>query len=156
MNKYCLVLSSISSLISRFTSIIISQHTAVSLTPLQPSAIPLMRIQSWPFSRMEVATPVPQTLSEPQRKGTSLPLSQLVEETRSKALPNHLLDSSTCINIVPLISCCNYSIFSTYLHFLLKKSTPGWKVTVTSKQTPLSFTSAALSLGRVTPRPWWG
>ncbi|XP_027867106.1 cilia- and flagella-associated protein 221 isoform X1 [Xiphophorus couchianus] len=42
---------------------------------------------------MEVATPVPQTLSEPQRKGTSLPLSQLVEQTRSKALPNHLLDS---------------------------------------------------------------
>ncbi|XP_008426443.1 cilia- and flagella-associated protein 221 [Poecilia reticulata] len=42
---------------------------------------------------MEVAPPVPQTQSETHRKGRSLPLSQLVEETRSKVLPNHLLDS---------------------------------------------------------------
>ncbi|XP_016529343.1 cilia- and flagella-associated protein 221 isoform X1 [Poecilia formosa] len=58
-----------------------------------PSAIPLMRRQSLPFSRMEVAPPVPQTQSEIQKKERSLPLSQLVEETRSKVLPNHLLDS---------------------------------------------------------------
>uniref|UniRef100_A0A087YD30 Cilia and flagella associated protein 221 n=1 Tax=Poecilia formosa TaxID=48698 RepID=A0A087YD30_POEFO len=42
---------------------------------------------------MEVAPPVPQTQSEIQKKERSLPLSQLVEETRSKVLPNHLLDS---------------------------------------------------------------
>uniref|UniRef100_A0A7N6ANU4 Uncharacterized protein n=1 Tax=Anabas testudineus TaxID=64144 RepID=A0A7N6ANU4_ANATE len=33
-------------------------------------------------------------LSEPQRRGTPLPLSQLVEESRSRAnIPNHLLES---------------------------------------------------------------
>uniref|UniRef100_A0A3B3TQE7 Uncharacterized protein n=1 Tax=Poecilia latipinna TaxID=48699 RepID=A0A3B3TQE7_9TELE len=52
-----------------------------------------MRRQSLPFSRMEVAPPVPQTQSEIQKKERSLPLSQLVEETKSKVLPNHLLDS---------------------------------------------------------------
>ncbi|KAM4537986.1 cilia- and flagella-associated protein 221 [Fundulus diaphanus] len=40
---------------------------------------------------MEVAPSGPQTLSEPHRRGTPLPLSQLVEETRSGAsIPNHL------------------------------------------------------------------
>ncbi|XP_035984294.1 cilia- and flagella-associated protein 221 [Fundulus heteroclitus] len=43
---------------------------------------------------MEVAPSGPQTLSEPHRRGTPLPLSQLVEETRSAAsIPNHLLES---------------------------------------------------------------
>uniref|UniRef100_A0A3Q2GR55 Uncharacterized protein n=1 Tax=Cyprinodon variegatus TaxID=28743 RepID=A0A3Q2GR55_CYPVA len=33
-------------------------------------------------------------LSEPHRRGTPLPLSQLVEETRSRAsVPNHLLET---------------------------------------------------------------
>ncbi|XP_042369202.1 cilia- and flagella-associated protein 221 isoform X2 [Plectropomus leopardus] len=43
---------------------------------------------------MEVALFAPQTLSEPLRRGTPLPLSQLVEESRSRAnIPNHLLES---------------------------------------------------------------
>uniref|UniRef100_A0AAQ5XNG3 Uncharacterized protein n=1 Tax=Amphiprion ocellaris TaxID=80972 RepID=A0AAQ5XNG3_AMPOC len=43
---------------------------------------------------MEVALSGPQTLSEPLRRGTPLPLSQLVEESRSRAsIPNHLLES---------------------------------------------------------------
>ncbi|MEQ2220562.1 hypothetical protein ILYODFUR_006694 [Ilyodon furcidens] len=43
---------------------------------------------------MEVAPSGPQTLSEAHRRGTPLPLSQLVEETRSRAsIPTHLLDS---------------------------------------------------------------
>ncbi|GLD68476.1 cilia- and flagella-associated protein 221 isoform X1 [Lates japonicus] len=43
---------------------------------------------------MEVAVSAPQILSEPQRRGTPLPLSQLVEESRSRAnIPNHLLES---------------------------------------------------------------
>ncbi|XP_026219419.1 cilia- and flagella-associated protein 221 [Anabas testudineus] len=43
---------------------------------------------------MEVALSGPQILSEPQRRGTPLPLSQLVEESRSRAnIPNHLLES---------------------------------------------------------------
>ncbi|KAK5600320.1 hypothetical protein CRENBAI_026797 [Crenichthys baileyi] len=43
---------------------------------------------------MEVAPSGPQTLSEAHRRGTPLPLSQLVEETRSRAsIPNHLLES---------------------------------------------------------------
>lgn len=43
---------------------------------------------------MEVALSSPQTLSEPLRRGTPLPLSQLVEETGSRAsIPNHLLES---------------------------------------------------------------
>ncbi|XP_040888487.1 cilia- and flagella-associated protein 221 [Toxotes jaculatrix] len=43
---------------------------------------------------MEVALSAPQILSEPLRRGTPLPLSQLVEESRSRAsIPNHLLDS---------------------------------------------------------------
>uniref|UniRef100_A0A3B5BCH2 Cep192-like domain-containing protein n=1 Tax=Stegastes partitus TaxID=144197 RepID=A0A3B5BCH2_9TELE len=43
---------------------------------------------------MEVALSGLQTLSEPLRRGTPLPLSQLVEESRSSAsIPNHLLES---------------------------------------------------------------
>uniref|UniRef100_A0A3Q3JBH0 Cep192-like domain-containing protein n=1 Tax=Monopterus albus TaxID=43700 RepID=A0A3Q3JBH0_MONAL len=43
---------------------------------------------------MEVALSAPQLLPEPQRRGTPLPLSQLVEESRSNAsIPNHLLES---------------------------------------------------------------
>ncbi|XP_023251162.1 cilia- and flagella-associated protein 221 [Seriola lalandi dorsalis] len=43
---------------------------------------------------MEVALSAPQILSEPLRKGTPLPLSQLVEESRSRGnIPNHLLES---------------------------------------------------------------
>ncbi|XP_076008549.1 cilia- and flagella-associated protein 221 [Genypterus blacodes] len=44
---------------------------------------------------MEVALRAPQTLSEPLRRGTPLPLNQLVEErSRSRAsVPNHLLES---------------------------------------------------------------
>ncbi|XP_070711423.1 cilia- and flagella-associated protein 221 [Pempheris klunzingeri] len=43
---------------------------------------------------MEVALSAPQILSEPLRRGTPLPLSQLVEESRSTAnIPNHLLES---------------------------------------------------------------
>ncbi|CAG5932512.1 unnamed protein product [Menidia menidia] len=43
---------------------------------------------------MEVALSGPQILSEPLRRGTPLPLSQLVEESRSRAsIPNHLLES---------------------------------------------------------------
>ncbi|KAM4710736.1 cilia- and flagella-associated protein 221 isoform 1-T2 [Anableps anableps] len=43
---------------------------------------------------MEVASSGPQTLSEPHRRGTPLPLSQLVEESRSEAsIPNYLLES---------------------------------------------------------------
>ncbi|XP_028286274.1 cilia- and flagella-associated protein 221 isoform X2 [Parambassis ranga] len=43
---------------------------------------------------MEVAFSGPQTLSEPLRRGTPLPLSQLVGESRSKAsIPSHLLES---------------------------------------------------------------
>ncbi|KAK2856878.1 hypothetical protein Q5P01_005613 [Channa striata] len=43
---------------------------------------------------MEVALSGPQMLSEPTRKGTPLPLSQLVEESRSRAsIPNHLIES---------------------------------------------------------------
>ncbi|XP_034407877.1 cilia- and flagella-associated protein 221 [Cyclopterus lumpus] len=43
---------------------------------------------------MEVAPPAPQTLREPLRRRTPRPLSQLVEESRSRAnFPNHLLES---------------------------------------------------------------
>ncbi|XP_049919028.1 cilia- and flagella-associated protein 221 isoform X2 [Epinephelus moara] len=43
---------------------------------------------------MEVALSAPQILSEPLRRGTPLPLSQLVEDSRSRAsVPNHLLES---------------------------------------------------------------
>ncbi|KAM9334117.1 cilia- and flagella-associated protein 221 [Symphorus nematophorus] len=43
---------------------------------------------------MEVALSAPQILPEPLRRGTPLPLSQLVEESRSTAnIPNHLLES---------------------------------------------------------------
>ncbi|XP_070814018.1 cilia- and flagella-associated protein 221 [Chaetodon trifascialis] len=43
---------------------------------------------------MEVALSAPQSLSEPLKRGTPLPLSQLVEESRSRAnVPNHLLES---------------------------------------------------------------
>ncbi|XP_047195157.1 cilia- and flagella-associated protein 221 [Hippoglossus stenolepis] len=43
---------------------------------------------------MDVALSGPQTLSEPLRRGTPLPLSQLVELNRSRAhVPNHLLES---------------------------------------------------------------
>ncbi|XP_029302570.1 cilia- and flagella-associated protein 221 [Cottoperca gobio] len=43
---------------------------------------------------MEVALSAPQILSEPLRSGTPRPLSQLVEESRSRAnIPNHLLES---------------------------------------------------------------
>ncbi|XP_041822424.1 cilia- and flagella-associated protein 221 [Chelmon rostratus] len=43
---------------------------------------------------MEVALSAPQMLSGPLRRGTPLPLSQLVEESRSRAnIPNHLLES---------------------------------------------------------------
>ncbi|XP_069377369.1 cilia- and flagella-associated protein 221 isoform X2 [Paralichthys olivaceus] len=41
---------------------------------------------------MDVALSGPQTLPEPLRRGTPLPLSQLVEESRSR-VPNHLLES---------------------------------------------------------------
>ncbi|KAF3857142.1 hypothetical protein F7725_009001 [Dissostichus mawsoni] len=44
--------------------------------------------------RMEVVLSGPQKLPEPLRRGTPVPLSQLVEESRSKAnTPNHLLES---------------------------------------------------------------
>ncbi|CAB1416371.1 unnamed protein product [Pleuronectes platessa] len=43
---------------------------------------------------MDVALPGPQALSEPLRRGTPLPLSQLVESNRSRAhVPNPLLES---------------------------------------------------------------
>uniref|UniRef100_A0A7N8XB94 Uncharacterized protein n=1 Tax=Mastacembelus armatus TaxID=205130 RepID=A0A7N8XB94_9TELE len=43
---------------------------------------------------MEVALSAPQIPSEPVRRGTPLPLSQLVEESRSRVnIPNHLLES---------------------------------------------------------------
>ncbi|KAM8722681.1 cilia- and flagella-associated protein 221 [Acanthopagrus schlegelii] len=43
---------------------------------------------------MEVALSAPRSLSEPLRRGTPLPLSQLVEESRSRDnIPNHLLES---------------------------------------------------------------
>ncbi|XP_029025636.2 cilia- and flagella-associated protein 221 [Betta splendens] len=43
---------------------------------------------------MEVVQAGPQILPAPQRRGTPLPLSQLVEESRSRAsIPNHLLTS---------------------------------------------------------------
>ncbi|XP_071320314.1 cilia- and flagella-associated protein 221 isoform X2 [Trachinotus anak] len=43
---------------------------------------------------MEVAISAPQILSEPLRRGTPLPLNQLVEESRSRGnIPNHLLES---------------------------------------------------------------
>ncbi|XP_070787047.1 cilia- and flagella-associated protein 221 [Enoplosus armatus] len=45
---------------------------------------------------MEVAHSAPHVLSEPLRRGTPLPLSQLVEESRSRAdVPNHLLESKS-------------------------------------------------------------
>lgn len=48
------------------------------------------------FARMEVAPAAPQTLWKPLRRGTPLPLGQLVEESRSRAnTPNRLLESST-------------------------------------------------------------
>ncbi|XP_073318608.1 cilia- and flagella-associated protein 221 [Pagrus major] len=43
---------------------------------------------------MEVALAAPRSLSEPLRRGTPVPLSQLVEESRSRDnIPNHLLES---------------------------------------------------------------
>lgn len=43
------------------------------------------KLSVWPCPRMEVALSAPQSLSEPLRRGTPLPLSQLVEENRGKA-----------------------------------------------------------------------
>lgn len=74
-----------------------------------------------PCPRMEVALSAPQSLSEPLRRGTPLPLSQLVEENRDKAhiLWNPLESSTVQCGWVCLITqyachllfCVNLSIF---------------------------------------------
>ena len=158
--------------IHRFTNVIIPDTLP---SPCLSSS--LLSYLSWGptadlSARMEVALSAPQTLSEPLRRGTPLPLSQLVEESRSRAnVPNRLLESSTSETLwydafilsldfdveKPAFSVLQKAHYvSLIVFFPLQKPMPNWKATAWSKQSPRCCTSVGLSWEMITWRSWWG
>uniref|UniRef100_A0A8D0AVZ8 Uncharacterized protein n=1 Tax=Sander lucioperca TaxID=283035 RepID=A0A8D0AVZ8_SANLU len=83
------------------------------------------------FARMELALSAPQIVPEPLRRGPPLPLSQLVEESRSTAnIPNHLLESKIYAKLKsntliqaepPVLHFSGFELGKDYVKILVRK-----------------------------------